>query len=149
MTSKELTLAAEDAEDLEIISARLQDAVAQVKDLVWLPKSRRFAGLFNRFKWEEAVEKRGRAGLRVKSRLYFDDVRAVKSHKLRRDVPDGVLSLLAIRFAPNGEGDPSGIVELVFAGGALIRIDVENINAGLTDVSGDWAARGRPDHESA
>jgi hypothetical protein len=32
------TLAAEDADDLEIISARLQDAVARVKDLVWLPK---------------------------------------------------------------------------------------------------------------
>ena len=149
MTSKELTLAAEDAEDLEIISARLQDAVVQVKDLVWLPKSRRFACLFNRFKWEEAAEKKGKVNLRVKARLYFDDVRAVKSQKLRRDTPDGVLSLLAIRFTPNGEGDPSGIVELVFAGGALIRVDVESINAGLTDVSGDWAARGRPDHESA
>jgi hypothetical protein len=149
MTSKELTLAAEDAEDLEIISARLQDAVTQVKDLVWLPKSRRFACLFNRFKWEEAAETKSKVNLRVKSRLYFDDVRSVKSQKLRRDAPDSVLSLLAIRFAPNGQDDPSGIVELVFAGGALIHVDVESINAGLTDVSGDWAARGRPDHESA
>jgi len=44
-----LTLAAEDAADLEVISARLQDAVAQMKDLVYLPKRRRFAALFNRF----------------------------------------------------------------------------------------------------
>ena len=49
-----LTIAAEDADDLEIISAQLQDAVARVKDLVYLPKSRRFAAVFNRFKWEDA-----------------------------------------------------------------------------------------------
>ena len=143
MTAKELTLAAEDAEDLEIISARLQDAVVQVKDLVWLPKSRRFAGLFNRFKWEEPKKR----DLRVRARLYFDDVKAVKSHNLRRDVPDGVLSLLTLRFTPNGEGDPSGTLALVFAGGAEIRLEVESINAGLTDVSGDWAALGRPYHD--
>jgi hypothetical protein len=143
MTAKELTLAAEDHEDLEIFSARLQDAVVQVKDLVWLPKSRRFAGLFNRFKWEEPKKR----DLRVRSRLHFDDVVSVKSHNLRRDVPDGVLSLLAVRFTPNGEGDPSGTITLLFAGGAEIRLEVESINAALTDVSGDWAALGRPDHD--
>ena len=46
MTSKPLKLAAEDAEDLDVISARLQDAVAQVQDLVYLPKKKRFAALF-------------------------------------------------------------------------------------------------------
>ena len=143
MTAKELTLAAEDAEDLEIISARLQDAVAQVKDLVWLPKSRRFAGLFNRFKWEEAPK----GDLRVRARLYFDDVKSVKSLNIRRDVPDAVMSLLAIRFTPNGADDPSGTIALFFAGGAEIRLDVESIEAALTDVSGEWAALGRPDHD--
>lgn len=146
MTSKELTLAAEDTEDLEIISARLQDAVAQVKDLVWLPKSRRFAGLFNRFKWEETNKK---ANLRVRARLYFDDVSAVKSHNLNRDAADTVVSLLAINFVPNGAEDPSGVITLLFAGGAEIRLDVECIDAGLTDVSGAWAALGRPDHDRA
>jgi hypothetical protein len=143
MTAKELTLGAEDTKDLEIISARLQDAVVQVKDLVWMPKSRRFAGLFNRFKWEEPKKR----DLRVRARLYFDEVKSVRFRDLRRDVPDGVLSLLAIRFTPNGEEDPSGTVALVFAGGAEIRLDIESINAGLTDVSGDWAALGRPDHD--
>ena len=146
MTSKELTLAAEDAEDLEIISARLQDAVALVKDLVWLPKSRRFAGIFNRFKWEETKAK---GNLRVRARLYFDGVKSVQSVNIRRDAPDAVLSLLTISFTPNGADDPSGTVLLVFAGGAEIRLDVECIDAGLTDVSGDWAALARPDHDKA
>jgi hypothetical protein len=146
MTSKELTLAAEDAEDLEVIAARLQDAVTLVKDLVWMPKSRRFAGIFNRFKWEETNAK---GNLRVRARLYFDDVKSVKSINVNREKPDTVLSLLTISFTPNGTEDPSGTVLLVFAGGAEIRLEVESIGAGLTDVSGDWAALARPDHDKA
>jgi len=144
MKQSDVKLAAEDAEDLEIVSARLQDAVAQLKDLAWLPKSRRFAALFNRFKWED---KRKRADLRVRALLHFDDVLSVKSKGLKRGAPDAVVSLLAIRFTPKGAEDPAGTVELVFAGGGTIRLEVECVSAGLTDVGGEWAARGRPDHE--
>jgi hypothetical protein len=148
MTSSELTLAAADAEDLEIVSARLQDAVAQVKDLVWLPKTRRFAALFNRFKWETAEAKRGRGdNLRVRAGLHFDGVMSAKSFRLNRGNPDAVMSLLAITFTPKAPEDPAGTIELVFAGGGAIKLEVECINAGLTDVSGEWAARGRPLHE--
>lgn len=148
MTVPELTLAAADAEDLEIISARLQDAVGQVKDLVWLPKSRRFAALLNRFKWEAVERKRGRGdNLRVRAGLYFDDVLSVKSTRLKRGDPDAVLSLLAITFTPKAPDDPAGTIELVFAGGGAIKLEVECIDAGLTDVSGEWAALGRPAHK--
>ena len=146
MKNAELTLAAEDAEDLEIISARLQDAVAPLKELVWLPKKRRFAGLFNRFVWE-ADGKKG--DLRVRSGLHFDGVLAVKSHKLKRGAPDAVVSLLAIQFTPKGGEDPGGTVTLVFSGGGAIRLEVECIDAGLTDVGGEWAARGRPAHDES
>ncbi len=144
MKQPDVTLAAEDAEDLEIVSARLQDAVAHLKDLAWLPKTRRFAALFNRFKWED---KRKRADLRVRALLHFDDVLSVKSKGLKRGAPDAVVSLLAIRFTPKGGDDPAGTVELVFAGGGTIRLEVECLSAGLSDVGGEWAARGRPDHE--
>ncbi|HEV2561070.1 MAG TPA: DUF2948 family protein [Rhizomicrobium sp.] len=144
MNKRELTLGAEDAEDLQIISARLQDAVAQLKDLVYLPKSRRFAALFNRFKWEGGGRN---LNLRVRSGLHFDRVLSVKAHKLKRGDPDAVVSLLAIRFTPKGGEDPGGVIELVFSGGGAMRLDVECIDAGLSDVSGEWAARGRPLHE--
>jgi Protein of unknown function (DUF2948) len=139
-----LTLAAEDAADLEVISARLQDAVAQVKDLVYLPKKRRFAALFNRFQWESEAKK---GDLRVRAGLHFEGVLSVKALKLKRDIPDAVVELLAIRFEPKGGEDPGGTVELVFAGGGAMRLEVECIDAGLTDMSGAWAARGRPEHE--
>jgi len=139
-----MTLAAEDAADLEVISARLQDAVAQMKDLVYLPKKRRFAAVLNRFQWE-ADKKKG--DLRVRAGLHFDGVLSVKSSKLKRGAPEAVVSLLAIRFTPKGGEDPGGTVELVFAGGGALKLEVEMIDAGLTDLGGVWAARGRPEHE--
>lgn len=143
MNGKEPVLAAQDGEDLEVISARLQDAVARIGDLVYLPKQRRFAALFNRFKWESG--KRG--NLRVRSGLHFDGVLSVRSHKLKRGAPDAVIELLAIRFIPKAPDDPAGLVELIFAGGGAIILDVECLDAGLADVGGEWAARGRPVHE--
>jgi len=143
MTTHGPILTAEDAEDLEVISARLQDAVARMGDLVWLPKSRRFAALFNRFKWESGE----RGDLRVRAGLHFDGVLSVKSRNLKRGAPDAVVSLLSIRFAPASAGDPAGKVELVFADGGAILLEVECLAVGLTDVSGEWAARGRPTHE--
>ena len=143
MTTHGPVLAAEDAEDLEVISARLQDAVARVGDLVYLPKKRRFAALLNRFKWEKGE----RGDLRVRSGLHFDGVLSVKSKKLKLGAPEAVVSLLAVKFAPRAADDPAGIVELIFAGGGVIQLEVECLDAGLADVSGDWAARGRPAHE--
>jgi hypothetical protein len=140
------TLVAEDSGDLEVISARLQDAVAKVKDLVYLPKKRRFAALFNRFQWEAGA----RSGdLRLQSGLHFDGVISVKSSNIRRGAPDAVVSLLAIKFMAKTAGDPEGTIELIFSGGGALKLEVECIDAELSDISGVWAARGRPAHEDS
>jgi hypothetical protein len=136
-----LSLAAKDAEDLEILSACLQDAVGKLKDFIYLPRTRRFAMLVNRFKWEDA------AGQRVRAGLYFDGVLAARSRGIKRGAGDAVVSLLAIRFTPKADEDPGGEIELVLAGGGVIALTVECIEAGLSDLSGPWAARGTPAHE--
>jgi hypothetical protein len=143
MTSKTPILAAEDKEDLEIISARLQDAVAKVGDLKYLPKKRRFVAVFNRFEWENGAK----GNLRVRAGLHFDGVLAVKSKNIKLGAPGAVLSLLAVAFTPAGEGDPAGKVELTFSGGGTIALEVECLDAALADLTGPWAARGRPSHE--
>lgn len=143
MTTTGPALAAQDAEDLEVISARLQDAVAKIGDLKYLPKTRRFAGVFNRFKWESGE----RGNLRIRTGLHFDGVLAVKSKNIKMGAPEAIVSLLAIKFMPKGDEDPGGQIELLFAGGGSILLDVECIDAGLADVGGEWAARGRPSHE--
>jgi hypothetical protein len=145
MSASRLVLAAADAEDLETISARLQDAVAKVKDLVYLPKSRRFAALFNRFKWETAE---AQPGARVRAGLHLDGVLSVKSCRLNTNNPEAVASLLAIRFQPNGAEDPGGVIEFVFSGGGTLRLEVECIAAELSDISSEWAAQARPIHEA-
>jgi hypothetical protein len=140
--SRHVVLKAGDAEDLEVISARLQDAVGRLKDCVWLPKEHRFAMLVNRFCWEEPE---GR-GTRVKAALRFDSVTRVQSRAIKRDAPDAVVSLLAITFTPNGGDDPGGVIELVLAGGGTFRLEVECVDAELADLTRPWAARGKPAH---
>jgi hypothetical protein len=148
-----MKLAAADSEDLEILSARLQDAAGKLKDFAWLPKQRRFAALFNRYRWEDAKTDKGS---RVRAGLHFGGVLAVQSHNIKQGAPEAVVSLLAITFTPNNKEagaedpdnkDPGGIIELQFAGGGTIRLTVECIEAELSDLTGPWEARGRPIHD--
>jgi len=143
-----LTLAAQDAQDLELLSARLQDAVAKLKDITWLPKKRRFAAVVNRLQWEDGGKTRVRAG------LHFDGVLKVQSHQVKLGADEAVGSLLALRFAPNpagdgAEADPGGVIEIVLAGGGAIRLTVECIDGGLSDLTQPWAAIARPEHGEA
>ena len=144
-----MKLVAADSEDLEMLSARLQDAAGKLKDFAWLPKQHRFACVLNRYRWEDAKRKtRVRAGLR------FDSVLAVQSQNLKHGAPDAVVSLLAIKYARNAEQasekdqeNPGGFIELLFAGGGTIRLTVECIDAELSDLTGPWEARARPSHD--
>ncbi len=138
-----LKLAAGDAEDLQVLSARLQDAVAQLKNITWLPRKRRFAAVGNRPRGGEGGQTRGRSG------LHFDGVLKVQSHKVKLGAEDAVVSILAIGFTPNGGEDPGGVVEIVLAGGGAFRLTVECVDAELADMTDAWAARGTPDHEKA
>ncbi|HKU64621.1 MAG TPA: DUF2948 family protein [Rhizomicrobium sp.] len=135
-----LRLAAADAEDLEILSARLQDATGKLKNFTWLPKKRRFAIVLNRLQWETGGKTRVRAG------LHFDGVLKVQSRKVKLGAGEAVVSLLAVTFQPNGNEDPGGVIEIVLAGGGTIRLTVECIDAELADITGPWAAIGIPDH---
>ena len=139
-----LRLRAEDAADLQVISAALQDAVLKVGDLQWEPAARRFTVAVNRFRWEMSDR------LRVRAALQFGSVLEAKSRRVRRDAPNAVLELLAVTWEGSGtEEDPSGTVTLAFAGGADIQLRVEALDAVLADVSAPWPARTRPRHDLA
>jgi hypothetical protein len=131
-----LRLLAEDADDLQIISAALQDAILRPVDVVWESQARRVTLTLSRFCWECG-------GTRVGAAMQFGDVMAVKSRGLPR-APDQPLELLAIDFAP-GEA-PGGAVILMFAGGGDLRIDVECLDAVLTDLSERWPVGAAPVH---
>ena len=131
-----LRLLAEDADDLHIISAALQDAILRPVDIVWEPQARRVTLALSRFCWECG-------GTRVMSAMQFGDVLSVKSRRLPRG-PEHALELLAMDFEP-GEA-PGGRVIMMFAGGGDLRIDVECLDAVLTDLSERWPAKVAPTH---
>lgn len=131
-----LRLLAEDADDLSIISAALQDAILRPVDIVWERSARRLTVALSRFCWECG-------GTRVMAAMQFGDVTAVKSRRLPRG-PETALELLAIHFEPDEA--PGGRVILMFAGGGDLRIDVECLDAVLTDLSERWPARMAPTH---
>lgn len=134
-----LRLLAEDEADLAVISAALQDAIAQVGDILYEPKTRRLTVAFNRFRWEAGRRQRVRAALQVGSVL------DVQSRKIRRDRRDAVLELLAITFVA---GDaPGGTLTLSFAGGGDFRLQVECVDAILADVSPPWPTPRVPAHD--
>ena len=131
-----LRLLAEDAVDLQIISAALQDAIMRPVDIRWEKDARRLTIVLSRFCWECG-------GTRVMAAMQFGDVEAVKSRRLPR-LPESALELLALDFEPTEA--PGGRVIMMFAGGGDLRIDVECLDAVLTDLSDRWPARVAPTH---
>ncbi len=135
-----LRLLAQDQDDLAVISAALQDAIAKVGDISYEAKARRLTIAFNRFRWE------GGGRQRVRSALQVGGVLALQARKIRRDRRDAVVELLAIGFEA-GE-PPGGVLTLSFAGGGDLRADVECVDAVLADVSEPWPTPRAPAHET-
>lgn len=144
-----LNLGALDAEDLQVISALVQDAVFPVTEMTWRAKERRFAILLNRFRWEdrENAEKRRRDVERVQSLLLVENVLSVASQGVDRSDKDMILSALALDFEA-GE-DVNGAVTLTLAGDGAIRLSVEALEVSLKDVTRPYVAPSKqvPDHD--
>ena len=144
-TAERLRLVGLDSEDLEVISALVQDAVFKVGDLDYRPSRRQFVLIGNRFVWEGAGSRRQKTFERRRSVLHFDRVDAVRTLGIDRSRPDDVLSLLAMRYVA-GALPPAGEIELIFAGDASILLDVECLEAQLADQAGAWETPFRPKH---
>jgi hypothetical protein len=141
-----LKLMALDAEDLAVISAQVQDAVTKPDAIDYSPKNKRFTLVINRFAWDaEGGSRKSKVGHeRRQSALSFARVLGVRTIGVRRDDDDQVLSLLAVLFTENNA--PAGTVELVFADGPMIHLEVECVEAQLEDLGAAWETRFKPRH---
>jgi len=140
-TPEQLRLIALDNEDLEVISANLQDSLVRVGDMAYLPRSKRFALVAARFDWVRAGEgiwERCRSGLR------FERVFKVSCTGIAQREPGAILNLLSIGFKETEP--PAGEVRLIFSGGCALRLEVECLEAELRDLGLRWKARALPDH---
>jgi hypothetical protein len=124
----------------------LQDAVVKVSDVLWRPNESRVVVALNRFDWESAQSDRPEYRRR-RSALRFERVLSCKCRSVNPAGKDAVLNLLTVEFTETDS--PSGIVNLIFSGGAAVRLEVECLEAELADLGPVWTAMKCPVHAEA
>jgi hypothetical protein len=129
---KPLRLLAEDADDLAIIAAALQEADARIGDIEWDPTGRRLTLALDRLRRESAED----TSERVRAGVQLGGVLGVKTRRLDRADKDAVVQLLTVTFE-EGEA-PGGTITFAFADGGDLAATVECIDAALADVSEPW-----------
>ena len=138
--SGRLKLRATSAEELQVIAACVQDAIAPLSDMTWMRDQNRFALVLNRFRWECAGDTPPFE--RTHTMLSFQNVQAVRTRNVDRDRPDEPLCLLTLAAGKDTA------VDLAFAGGATVRIESEPLDCVLDDLGEPWPTVWRPDHDA-
>lgn len=141
--SQPLKLIALDCDDLEVMSAHLQDAVVKIGEILWRPAEHRVVIALNRFDWEAAQDAIP-SWQRRRSALRFDRVMSCKCRDLNCAARDQVLNLLAVEFAETDA--PGGVVTLLFSGGGALRLEVECLEAETVDLGPVWSTAKCPEH---
>jgi Protein of unknown function (DUF2948) len=156
-----LRLRAEDAEDLAVISACLQDALVSVRDLAYDRDARCFVFVANRFCWEacDVAAGEGTAFERTLCAITFGEIDEVAYRGFHRGEEDRILSLLAISSAPvqipgtpalaggrPGTAGTGAAIDLEFAAGATIRLNAAALRCRLRDYGEPWPTVWRPGH---
>lgn len=159
--TEQLRLRAEDAEDLRIIAAVLQDALVAMSDMEFLSNDHCFALVANRFRWENCdvvdqgaspiqpvTEKNGHEDPasascssyeRVNCGIRFDGVEHVRCKGVNRGDHGRILELLTIQI-------DSDAVTLLFSGGSAVRLEGHSITCHLQDLGEPWPTTWRPQH---
>jgi hypothetical protein len=143
-----LKLRAEDADDLAVLSACLQDALVPVRDLAYVPDQQIFVFVANRFRWESRLGPMPGAGerQRILCAVSFAAVGGVSYRGFRRSDDDRILALLAIR--PEAGGGGAAAIHLEFSGGAAIRLEVARILCRAKDLGEAWPTPWHPRHDA-
>ena len=156
--AEKLKLRAEDDEDIQIVSACLQDALVTVGDMKLMKEDKRFLLIANRFCWEDAAaddlpemddgevgEEVEESYQRVHCGVRFETVTSVKTRGFNPQDNDAILDLLAVTV----EGEGSTDIRLIFAGDAEILLKTERILCMMEDLDEHWPTSFRPKHPVA
>ena len=116
--------------DVEVISALLQDAIIPGEDMIFDRAGRRFVMVANRFCWDQRplagvtsetgapVYERRLCGIRI------EGVNAVETAGMPAARSGALFNLLAITLADTADAR----VEILFSGGAALRLAVDGIS---------------------
>lgn len=137
MDDSRLLLLAQDADEVQLISALVQDAIVHPGDIAYDRRARRLVLLIDRYRWEAQNTTRVRSALRIESvtrvqRRGWTDFNA-------HDPGITILNLLAFMV----EGS---VLTIAFAAGPTLRIETECVDIILEDLSPPWLAASEPSH---
>jgi hypothetical protein len=140
--AEKLKLRGEDAADLAVISAVLQDALLPIVDMTFLAEEQRFVLVANRFCWECASHGETGGFERTLTGVTFDAVSGVRVKGFSPSDRDRILEILAIVAEP-------GSIIIDFSGKDCVRLEVDRIVCHLEDLGESWPTPWRPKHPVA
>ena len=145
MKVKNLKLLAKTEEDIRVVSAYLQDAIANVSDVANLKKNKIFLMQLNRFMWEDVEKGVFRKNKRIRTILKFENVIKVHAKNINQLKGNRFLDFLTIET--NKMIDSNYEMKIVFAGDSIIRIIAEVIEVTLDDQGDAWDTKNVPKHK--
>ena len=140
-----LKLIVRNREDLKVISAYSQDSIVAVKDITFLKKNRIFVMIINRFMWEDIERGINRQSKRIRCALRFEGILKVKSKKINQKNKKKRLECLAIEC--NEILNKNNEINFFFAGGGVITLISESIEAIMRDLGEAWNVKHTPKHK--
>ena len=145
MRVKNLRLIARTEEDLRVVSAHLQDSIANVSDIASLEKNKIFLMQLNRFMWEDIEKGVFRKNKRIRTVLKFENVIKVFSKNINQLKKNKFLDFLTIETIQMPDNNYE--MKIVFAGDAIIRVISEVIEVTLDDQGDAWDTKNMPKHK--
>ncbi|MFY9288788.1 MAG: DUF2948 family protein [Alphaproteobacteria bacterium] len=136
MSAQPLKLKAKDAEDVQVISAVLQDAIAPICDMVFDPAEKSFIMVVHRLRRES-----GEGLERICCAINMRGVNAAQLNGLDLTQKSLMLDLLAVML----EG---ASLTFIFAGHAKIRLQLADWAMVVEDFGEAWPAQCNPCHDS-
>lgn len=146
MRDRPFRVRAEDADDLAVVSAYLQDAVLPMAEIAYEPAAERFVLVAARFRWEKAqratvAAEGGEPDERVHCGVRFEEVTAARIRGADLKSERGrMLNLLQIAWN-------DGHVDLICAEDVTIRLDARRLACHVEDLGEPWPTVFRPTHE--
>ncbi len=145
MKVQNLKLIAKTNEDLRVISAHLQDSIANTSDIANLKKNRIFLMQLNRFMWEDIEKGVFRRNKRIRTMLKFENVLRVTSKNVNQKKKERFLDFLAIETLKMP--DKNYEMNLIFSGDVIIKLVTEAIEVTLDDQGKPWESKNKPRHK--
>ena len=131
-----LKLKAKDSEDVQVISAVLQDSIAPVSDMLFEAEAKKFIMVVHRLKRDEDGARE-----RICCAFNIHGVEAAQMQALDLNNPSQILDLLMVIVDNNA-------ATFIFAGAAKIRLQLKDWSMIIEDFGASWPAQCNPCHDS-